>query len=93
MIKMISKFLKKLLMTGSRDPIRSKLKDIDVQIAEINLRLNYLETLVQTQSSLISDVANIQNNIVVHLASRPSDAVSSVKGDVFSLNDDDDLIN
>ena len=80
-------------MTGSRDPIKSKLKDIDVQIAEINLRLNYLETLVQTQSSLISDVANIQNNIVVHLASRPSDAVSSVKGDVFSLNDDDDLIN
>ncbi len=80
-------------MTGSRDPIESKLKDIDVQIAEINLRLNYLETLVQTQSSLISDVANIQNNIVVHLASRPSDAVSSAKGAVFSLNDDDDLIN
>ena len=92
MIKMISKFLKKMLMTGSRDPIESKLKDIDVQIAEINLRLNYLETLVQTQSSLISDVANIQNNIV-HLASRPSDAVSSAKGAVFSLNDDDDLIN
>jgi len=93
MIKMISKFLKRVLAFGRSSSIQTKPRDIDIQIAEMNLRIGYIETYIQTQASLISDLANIQNNIIAHIVSNTTETVSKSQINFLSTNEDDDLIN
>lgn len=93
MIKMISKFLKRILAFGLDRSIQTKPVDIDIQIAEMNLRIAYIEKYMQTQAMLISDLANIQNNIIAHIISNTSETVSKSQINFLSTDEDDDLIN
>tara|TARA_R110001592_G_scaffold217737_2_gene471568 strand:- start:139 stop:417 length:279 start_codon:yes stop_codon:yes gene_type:complete len=92
---MISKFLKRIstFVLGSSSLAKTKQYDIDIQIAEMNLRIGHIETYMQTQASLISDLANIQNNIIAHVISDTHETVSKSQISFLNTDEDDDLIN